>query len=335
MQERKERTARAQAGLGTPAPPDSTIRTPRAPSPFVSQPQNPPEPETVQLGALYHYCDLTAFLSILKSGRLRLSDALTLNDSEEISWGVRRFFEGLKRNSRLKIAEDLLSAIQELRSRFDECSPCVSCLSSQSDSISQWRGYAADGTGAAVGLRFQGVRRDVEGLELYEIGSGILLGPVIYDQAAQEAVVDRMIYDLEELSKRDGFGGRSPQEIATMIAPVLHGVLSAFQKNAVFADESEWRCVKPSAPVGMADPTETAGHVVRRAEPRLLGPLFRSRGARLIRYYVLELPPTSVCEVRLGPRCEARATTIEQLLTACGLDPASIPIIRSEASYRG
>jgi hypothetical protein len=307
----------------------------------VSQPQNPSDrdEDLVQLGTLYHYCDLAAFLSILKTGRLRLSDALTLNDSEEISWGVRRFVEGLKRNSRLKIAEELLGAIHELRSRFDDCSPCVSCLSSQADSISQWRGYAADGTGAAVGLRFHGVRRDVEGLELYEIGSGILLGPVIYDQTAQEAVVDRTIRDLEKLSKREGFGERSPQAIATAIAtaiaPLLHGVLSAFQKNAVFADESEWRCVKPAAPVGVADPKVGADEVVHRAEPRLLGPLFRSRGARLIRYYVLELPATSVCEVRLGPRCEARATTVAQLLTACGLDAAAIPIIRSEASYRG
>jgi hypothetical protein len=303
----------------------------------VSQPQNPPdrEPEVVELGALYHYCDLAAFLSILKTGRLRLSDALTLNDSEEISWGVRRFVEGLKRNSRLKIAEDLLGAIQELRTRFDECSPCVSCLSSQADSISQWRGYAADGTGAAVGLRFHGVRREVEGLELYEIGSGVLLGPVIYDQAAQETVVDRTIRDLDELAQRDGFGSRSPQEIATAIAPLVHGVLAAFQKNAVFADESEWRCVKPVTPAGVDDAAEETDQVVRRAEPRLLGPKFRARGARLIRYYVLELPPASVCEVRLGPRCETRAITVERLLAACGLDAASIPIIRSEASYRG
>ena len=288
-------------------------------------------PEVVDLGPIYHYCDLAAFLAILKSGRLRLSDALTLNDSEEISWGVRRFLEGLKRNARLPIAEKLLGATDVLRSRFDECCPCVSCLSSEGDSISQWRGYAADGTGAAVGLTFRGVRRNVEGLELYEIGSGILLGPVVYEQAAQEAIVDRMLRDLDALVSQEGAGMKTPQEVAARIAPLLHGVLAAFQKNAVFADESEWRCVKPGTP----DDEERPRTASSANEPPLIGPLFRSRGARLIRYYVLELPPSSIREVRLGPRCEARATTVRQLLAACGHDPDAIPIIRSDASYRG
>src|SRR5688572_700945 len=86
------RASQAKARLAEPDEPRLTLRPPRAPFRFVLQPQNPPDrdEDLVQLGALYHYCDLSAFLSILKTGRLRLSDALTLNDSEEISWGVRR-----------------------------------------------------------------------------------------------------------------------------------------------------------------------------------------------------------------------------------------------------
>ena len=103
---------------------------------------------------LYHYCGLDAFLSIIKNSTLWLSDIRKSNDylecvycRDKINEKIRGFLEDDKEaleawdfgyNINSDLSMDMISY--------------VACFSENKDQLSQWRGYADNGAGIAVGF---------------------------------------------------------------------------------------------------------------------------------------------------------------------------------------
>ena len=99
---------------------------------------------------LYHYCSNSAFINIVESKKLWLSELSLSNDYMEGVW-VREALEKYLADQGVDNHE-----IAQILMRFDEYSILISaaafCLSEEPDLLNQWRGYADDGAGVSIGF---------------------------------------------------------------------------------------------------------------------------------------------------------------------------------------
>ncbi|MCM2344271.1 MAG: DUF2971 domain-containing protein [Alphaproteobacteria bacterium] len=113
---------------------------------------------TVELPShLYHYTDASGLKGILESKSLWFSDIFNMNDPSELQYGIevsRRqieevFHEELQEHS-CEFSSVLFEAIQD---RIKETANYfIFSLSKDGDDLGQWRAYAADGHGFALGF---------------------------------------------------------------------------------------------------------------------------------------------------------------------------------------
>jgi len=104
---------------------------------------------------LYHYCSADAFYEIIKSKSLRLSDITKSNDSQELKWVFTRFKKEftsayMKKYGQTGTDERFEKVMEYADGIFHKSYVC--CFSEDGDSLNQWRGYAADGTGLSLGI---------------------------------------------------------------------------------------------------------------------------------------------------------------------------------------
>lgn len=103
---------------------------------------------------VYHYCSPDAFLAICTTKTLRFSDVFSMNDFTEMHWGFhiweRAAGELLESG---KVEQELVDDIHRILhvSGF-HAAPLACCFSRNGDLLSQWRAYARDGIGYAIGF---------------------------------------------------------------------------------------------------------------------------------------------------------------------------------------
>src|SRR3954471_19700573 len=110
---------------------------------------------------IYHYCSADTLRIIARDRTLRFSDATCLNDGEEIAWANRQLEIAIQRivdrdrvddtvppvsKSFLNDFKEMMEGIRERNRHF------VASFSTTGDSLSQWRAYADDGRGFAIGF---------------------------------------------------------------------------------------------------------------------------------------------------------------------------------------
>lgn len=107
---------------------------------------------------LYHYTDASGFKGILESGTLWFTDIFSLNDTSELKHGVEVACQLLdKASSRADasptckefaktVSSVLLENVETSANYF------VCCFTDNGDDLSQWKGYADDGRGYALGF---------------------------------------------------------------------------------------------------------------------------------------------------------------------------------------
>jgi len=102
---------------------------------------------------IYHYCNPDSFLKIIENKCIWLSANNNMNDyTERGEWFSKAFHKVLDRKkndfgdiSYQKII-DIIKTINKIK--------YISCFSKSKDSLSQWRAYAQNGEGVAIGFRF-------------------------------------------------------------------------------------------------------------------------------------------------------------------------------------
>lgn len=146
---------------------------------------------------LYHYCSTEAFHSIVTTHSIRLSSLSLSNDSMEgkmVAEALSRLAERDKCDQR---------TITLLQKQFEVYLKDVDgfgfCLSKQRDQLSQWRGYADDATGVAIGFS----QEYLELLQAYTCSDsvndpGFTLEKVVYDQKEHEAKVLPLYEELKK-----------------------------------------------------------------------------------------------------------------------------------------
>ncbi len=110
-----------------------------------------PPPSTI-----YHYTDSVGFRGILESGMFRLTDIFALNDPAELRHGIKYAGEILDIEAKkghpaaVIFARNFREFVEEGAHKVADF--FVGCFSSADDDLGQWRAYADNGQGFALGF---------------------------------------------------------------------------------------------------------------------------------------------------------------------------------------
>ncbi len=219
-------------------------------------------------GTIYHYCSTEKAYSILKGKTIRLSDIIKSNDSLEMSILFPEYFDDL-----LKVYEEL----DGCESRFDyndkkdgeawrefvtdlklhvtkllekgHISTYVMCFSEKGDLLSQWRGYADDAQGMALGFDFKMLTKYAESSDLLKLEKVVYLTEQERRNLVKESVkelfgiVNILLQARREgniiIQKEIGFGNYIFENICWNILQQVNDTIC--YKMVGFEEEREWR----------------------------------------------------------------------------------------------
>ena len=282
---------------------------------------------------LFHYCSIESFVSIVSSRTIRLSLLNQSNDTEEGRWVLRFLKQQVDQDIKLYPIKDRLIGLIESAIQF--LSFAGFCLSEHRDQLSQWRGYADDGRGVAIGFR-KSYLDQLGGLVSAE-GNGISLSAVTYGDPERDSELANLLKDIlqrattlstcndgplwatsEESKKK--YEKANDQLIFSTVPLMLMGHK---YKNPAFSEEREWRLTSVISPV------ERIGLSLEELCE------FRSVGDRLVPYrpvQLLEADQKVIETVVLGPRNISLTEHVSAMLRKHGFP--DVEVVRSSATYR-
>jgi hypothetical protein len=166
---------------------------------------------------IYHYTNDVGLRGILKTGRIWLTDIFSLNDPSELTHGLRHAVQILKNEAAAgppesrAFAEYMRTFVEEGGGVQTSAHYFMCSFSSSGDDLGQWRAYADNGRGYALGF-------DAGVLEqaFYKHGTGPAgrSFPIRYNDAELTQIlrdIVERVFDLTFLTR-----GRSLPEIAVM-----------------------------------------------------------------------------------------------------------------------
>lgn len=303
---------------------------------------------------LYHYCSTAAFHSIISSRSIRLSALALSNDSMEGKMLIDAFTRLAKNDELEREKPDFILKILELHHQTNE--GFGFCLSSERDLLSQWRGYADDGRGVAIGFSKAWLEQLTEEpkrsrRELLE------LKKVEYDLSEPYQEVQRLYDDYKramsegvhlEVKRYSWISPRtSDQEVkrhASITAQLdldTMMITSAFQfalKASAFHEEKEWRLLRSvdirqdESNMGIASKVKYApkgDRMVAYVDYQLDDMDVDLIGALNFGGSTMKLKP--IIEVILGPKHRTPKHMVEQFLRSKGFN---VHVAKSAASLQ-
>jgi len=294
------------------------------------------QPWDSRMKTLYHYCPSTTFHSLVSSRSIWLSSLLQSNDSMEgklVAKMIARFAsdDHLDRST----TDTLLEAVGLVESVIDGLGLC---LSEDGDLLSQWRGYADDGRGVAIGFSRDYLEWLVAESRSDKSKSGLNLYKVIYEPDAQSEALRSTYSKVRELINEGAFqpmgrrgllDGRTDKEIElddqvidAKYRRVSVACLGFFNKlfllkaNA-FREEREWRLISYLVQL-------TTDSCLYRAQPNRVIP-YRA-------FELLGLDRFPISEVILGPKHVTPLPVVRSFLEFHGFDVAKVR--QSDVTYR-
>lgn len=251
---------------------------------------------------VYHYCSVDTFFNIIKNSSMWLSDIAKSNDYQECVRCREFVNKGMEEYLRDDIeALKAWSTLYEegVYSNFSTRTFCA-CFSESKDKLSQWRGYAQDGKGMAVGFDRE-VLEELNQISEYYTA----FGKVIYDNP-QEYVQSIIADNIKKLEYK-GIGH---------VALELSGnyrMQFPFVKNPGFEEEKEWRAVVCS-PIGHCNIPSSENILFSKVN-------YRTANNKLIPYIEMnfeKVKQSIIKEIFIGPKSEVEVEDIVNLLSFYG-----------------
>lgn len=274
------------------------------------------------MNTIYHYTDLNGFLNILKNKKLWLSATNNLNDYYEVDWILHKLQQRLF-NKTNEDKLELINIFWEMRSR-NMGIPYICSFSKNGDILSQWRAYADDGHGVAIGFNRSYFDFKVD-FPTHHTSSEYTIGinDVVYDDSNQNIIVDN-IAKLVLSAKNIEEGGKnllSAMELSRRAAYIC--------KNPAFREEDEVRIIHTPMIMGNQEgQTPIYGNISDMKH--------RVTGKSITSYFELDFSVSKdvnpVAEIILGPKSKLSRYDIETFLSLNGLE--NVPYTWSTASYR-
>lgn len=265
---------------------------------------------------VYHYCTVETMKDILEQGTLRLSDIEKSNDYAERKWIQNmideEFFAKYPHNHRL------FGTYQKCKKEFIESRNLyAACFSENPDLLSQWRAYAMDGRGVAIGF----YKRYLKQLE--EQNPNLHYLKICYDLKRHNRYACEKAEKMQCLLERR----ETLEHIVNMIFSEPEIDLGEM-KNPAFSEEQEWRICMTAEPAVKQD--SGCGPDVEASA----GVYYKNY--RLISYYDLkffEEDTKPIGEIVLGPKCRMEIRDVKTCFNIWGYDSSSIEIRQSCATY--
>lgn len=204
---------------------------------------------------LYHYTKPEKLLSILESGTIRFSNALYLNDKEEVTYSYKLIvnlideMSGLNAELFLKIKDHFYKKYKNIIDGHDSFNNKYEyytiSFSTDSDNLTLWNTYSKgqNYTGYNIGFCKKDLITDME-----KQGFHSVYGNIIYDRNTQITIL-KLIFDkwnkqLEKIlqSRSTQKNIEKQQDIMFELIDIL-SVISLFFKNPFFKDEKEYRII--------------------------------------------------------------------------------------------
>lgn len=282
---------------------------------------------------IYHYCSVSGFMNILHNQCLWLTEASFTNDAWENRMLDPIFEEAL--DQLVEEGEIPCTQMEQARDLYYHHSACfiyLGCFSEQGDILPQWRSYADDGRGFAIGFDPREMGFDCSTVHLNaDFANKYYLKKVIYmtENHGEQFLPLARNWIRMRLTRGKHLNDR---EIRKAIADdATFSSLRYYCKDASFATEKELRALW--LPVLLKD---EEGHMAvgnRKAYRQIH---FRAEASRLVPYTEMPFARSAVREVVLGPKNDMKDNedTIRMFLAANGYDDRSITLRISKSSYR-
>lgn len=279
-------------------------------------------PETENNNIAYHYCSLETFKSIIENQCFWLCDVQKSNDSAELIYFYDRMIETLDKMidpSEHDTPQYDKDALQQMKNALQntkfQTTPVYSCsFSTYGDLLSQWRGYADDGFGVAIGVDFSVFSK--------------LIIPFVDIRSVQYG--DAIAHEACECMIKHTFSGADPSSnLETALLSLICQFVSlnhAFYKSLSFQEEKEQRIV-------LLEENKTPISYL----PYLSERKYRITHHQLASYHELRfgaIKDDLLCKIILGPKCQTKPDDIRMFLRDCGYQASNIDIVLSEATYR-
>jgi hypothetical protein len=273
---------------------------------------------------IYHYCGAEAFTQIVRTRTMWHTAFTALNDTTERKWGFDQF-QATADKLRKVCGADFIDRISEIvRLTQDYSVVMISSYSLIGDRLSQWRAYADDGRGFAIGFLPREFEMPAKPLR------------VLYDRAAQRKELTNNITHVFEVEKNQ-FGFKYDEHFRQHW--FNFGLDLCAYKHPSFSEEREIRRVHITAvalsegdkrliPLGAID-----GAGMRRSGPVPVN--FRNRDGVQIPYVSLDITDggknAPIKEIVLGPKNPDSEANVKMFLTSVGWN--NVKIRRSDAPY--
>jgi hypothetical protein len=284
--------------------------------------------------ALYHYTDASGLKGIIESETIWFTDYRHLNDPSELTHGIDMARDVINRipitdasgREFLDCLADMFST-KNFEGRFEFF---IASFSRDRDELGQWRAYADNGRGFAIGFA-QHVFRIEEDRPDLKPNEKTFVGPVLYDirdimerhaHAIDKAVsiVLKAANANADVVKDETTRDHFIQELCRNIisAPLIWNCLTS--KHPAYKHEKEVRLLLLNQRSNLMPYIKT-----------------RLRGSEIVPYISLPQPvrqPHMIAEIVVGPAAGADAErTVRTMLDSFKMDP-NIPISRSYIPYR-
>lgn len=196
---------------------------------------NPPD-------ILYHYCSNATFLSIIESNTIRLSDLSLSNDSQEGRWIGTVLNEHLKsHNANTDIPMKCFDEIANMPRAFG------SCLSEDGDRLSQWRAYADNASGVAIGISTNWLKYcSYPDIPLCNVSFGV--PKIIYIDDEHRDILPKLVHDVAHIISNTRHNGKAQRTLDQKAQDIFNILIKNIEinfciKNYAFHEEAEHRLI--------------------------------------------------------------------------------------------
>ena len=313
---------------------------------------------------LYHYCSVQTFYDIIKNKSIWLSDLSKTNDSQELIWmkGIveRKLLPQVEKNIREEVSGwDEWKVTRDLLKHSDFKISCWGfCLSKKKDNLGQWRGYADDGAGIAIGFKYNVLKKFIPSTTRNSLSEpNLTLDEIHYkneeelleeitkkaDEKADEIEngiengienkdICKIITELVNQIKGNSEVTFSSKEAAKIIVEALVAITEfPFYKMKAFEEEEEWRIVFS---MSREQFSECAVKCYNWPSPLS----FKEFGfnSSLVSHIDLGIKNFEdvIQSITIGPKSKLTEADIELILRYYDVYNESIKIEKSAASYR-
>ncbi|MGC2602252.1 MAG: DUF2971 domain-containing protein [Rhodomicrobium sp.] len=283
--------------------------------------------------ALYHYTDGRGLKGIIESGQIWFTGYRHLNDPSELFHGIdmaRDVARGMANGAdgRVRLFLETFADMFRQQNFEKTLEFFIASFSRERDDLGQWRAYADNGRGLAIGFSprlFRVVNEPAEG-RLPEFA-----GPIVYKV---DEVLARHAAPLEEAAR---IFLETVEANADLVSDKAIGFpfMQAFARD-VMASPLIWNCLTSKHP---AYAHEREVRLVIMGTPEKLSPHVKTRlrGSEIVPYIAHAMPlrePHHIAEIVVGPAAPQGAERdVSTMIRSLGVE-VDFPVGRSDIPYR-